>query len=124
MKINIKTLFIALMLLLALIIISATNNINKQKPADESLSNYPENLSVWNATYLVLYNSLEYRNEFNLSHAPVEQFCEENGMRYFLGNIFESWGCFDSNNEKHFYDVYYKEGYWNIGNKSYQAEWD
>ena len=66
---------------------------------------------------------------FNLSYAPIEQFCKDTNQTYIVdGNIFnQRFGCVDTYGEIHFYKVVYVDEYWLIGNGSmqrfYKAEW-
>lgn len=59
------------------------------------------NMSNWNVIYSIFYDSLEYTNELNVSHAPYEQFCNDVGMKYFSGDIFQSVDTHSSKIKQH-----------------------
>jgi uncharacterized membrane protein len=115
MKINTKIILILILLLLFIMAYSFNiYQIDKSKKDNESQRNY---LSAPNTTYNM--------GEMNISYPPYKQFCEDIHMTYFEEwQLFEAKsGCMDSEGEIHYYSFVYKDDYWNVGNRSYRAEW-
>ena len=115
-KIEIRHIALVLMLLIALVMIKIIIDLH--------------GLDLNNS------GSLGYSNmNFNISRAPLEQFCKDINMTYFedstsfiYGSILYNYnhnGCYDKNSEKHYYEPIYspKTGNWSIGNNSYKAKW-
>lgn len=61
----------------------------------------------------------------NISYAPLEEFCNDNGMELSRGSLFNDAGCVDKLGEIHYYRIKYNHSTekWIIGNETYSPKW-